>query len=717
MGERKTNRWFYKCSEELINNYRADERKNRNQKILKTRLNPDFPQNIELFKQLFPDCKMDIYKLKEDREKTKQFEWTFTAYDNSYVGDSKNYVSNIILLEENLNEIFDIIKNNFSNYSIKKQNLHTYTVVIDRQEGEKGIWRSNRNFILRTQWPIAILSFGRYNQYGRTHKFLTKCKIYHYLFVEPFEYDLYKEWYNPEYCCLVKASDDFHLRNMGSTPMRNYILKYFGFLHERIWLLDDNIIGYDRLHRGKKNMIEDIEIFTCIEDYIMQYDNVGIVAHNQHSEVRDGGVRNIMCKNGKCYSSMLIPTNLDFRFKHRHQEDNFISIESVCKGYTNLSFNHICYNKNTSGEDEGGNTKFIYKKEQDDIGRKERFDYSFETAKKLIESGEIILKEGRTVDNFILHKPRKHEYWHCEFQYNELKNYDINDIIKKDKIKPTTYIDTLYLDKGKQKTDKLSYKIVIPSYDRVDTLKNKTLKMLDKQGIDKKLIYIFVANDDEYNKYKKEFNDYNIIKGVIGLLPQIKFIENYFKEGDYLVRIEDDLEQIFKKIHSKKDYPSKITRKQLAETKEINLNDFIIEGFKLLEKNKLNLFGLNKTSNAFMMGDGYSTDLRLIEGCFNGFINKKYKLKVCNDSNYTLEDLERTIVFYENDGGVLRFNDVGYISNYGADGGVKSNVENRDLKIKENTKKLNDVYGKYGSLKPNKRQNGEWFELKRKPKI
>ena len=91
MGERKTNRWFYKCSEELINNYRADERKNRNQKILKTRLNPDFPQNIELFKQLFPDCKMDIYKLKEDREKTKQFEWTFTAYDNSYVGDSKYY--------------------------------------------------------------------------------------------------------------------------------------------------------------------------------------------------------------------------------------------------------------------------------------------------------------------------------------------------------------------------------------------------------------------------------------------------------------------------------------------------------------------------------------------------------------------------------------------------------------------------------------------------
>jgi hypothetical protein len=117
-----------------------------------------------------------------------------------------------------------------------------------------------------------------------------------------------------------------------------------------------------------------------------------------------------------------------------------------------------------------------------------------------------------------------------------------------------------------------------------------------------------------------------------------------------------------------------------------------------------------------MMGDGYSTDLRLIEGCFNGFINKRYELIVCNSDNYTLEDLERTIVYYKNDGGVLRFNDIGYISIYGANGGIASNVENRNLKINENTKKINEIYSKYGSLKPNKRQNGEWFELKRKTK-
>jgi hypothetical protein len=205
---------------------------------------------------------------------------------------------------------------------------------------------------------------------------------------------------------------------MGSTPMRNYILDQFEYC-SRIWLLDDNIKCYKRLYDGVKNDIEDIEIFTSIEKYICNYDNVGIVSHNFNPDVREGGCRPIIIKNGKCYSSMLIPTDEEFRFKHKHQEDNFISIESICKGYTNLCFNHILYDKNTSGQDGGGNTKFIYKKDENDIGRKDRYDYSFETTKKLIESGDIILKKDKTIDSFIFHKPLKHEYYHVNFNFKK----------------------------------------------------------------------------------------------------------------------------------------------------------------------------------------------------------------------------------------------------------------------------------------------------------
>ena len=760
MSENKDNRWFYKFTEKEIQEYRVKEKDHI--KII-TRLNPDFPQNIELFRELFPDCKMLKYKPEKDKEKTILYNWDLTPYNNLGFGDTYNYISNIIINKENLNEFTDIIKNNFNDIYFRKNNKFTYTLKISCEKIERGIWISEIPRSNFTKYPIAILSFGRYNEYGRTHKLLTKLKIQHYLFVEPCEYKIYKKWYDKSYCVLLEGERNYHLDNMGSTPMRNYILRYFKWYRkERVWMLDDNIKCYKRLYKTGKNIIEDIEIFTSIENYVMRYDNVGIASHNFNPEVREGGCRNIMCKNGKCYSSMLIPLNNDIKFNHKHQEDNFISIEYICKGYTNLCFNHILYDKNTSGADGGGNTTFIYKKEEGDIGRKERYDYSFETAERLINSGEIKLKKDKTLNNFIFHKPSKHEYWHCEFQYNLLENFNKNDI-KRNDTEIQEYKYNLYLNTKEQQEEeeeieeekeqeeeyqelqeeedernklmKLSknelidiilgkkitnvetpYKIVIPSYNRVDTLKYKTLKMLERQGIDKSLIYIFVANDIEYNKYKKEFTDYNIIKGIKGLLPQIEFIENYFNEGDYLVRIEDDIESIFKKKHSKKDYPEKITRKQLSETEEINLHDFIINGFKLLKEHKLNFFGINKTQNAFMMGDGYSTDLRLIEGCFNGFINKRYKLVVCNHNNYTLEDLERTIVFYKNDGGILRFNDIGYITTYNAEGGVTSDVENRNLKINENTKKMNEVYSKYGTLKPNKRQNGEWFELKRRPK-
>lgn len=444
MSESKDNRWFYKFNEKEIEQYKVKEKKHI--KII-TRLNPDFPQSIELFEKLFPDCKMaKRIRKNKDPENVKLYDWNYTPYDNTGYGDEYNFISFIIIHEQYITELFDIIKSNFKNHSIRKNSQYSYTLKIDPFVSARGIWKYQKDGNdFKPQYPIAILSFGRYNDYGRTHKLLNKLQIHHYLFVEPFEYELYNEWYNPEYCELIKAPENFHLQNTGSTPMRNYILDYFRDC-SRVWLLDDNIKCYKRLYRGVKNQIESPEIFTSIENYIAQFDNVGIVSHNFNPFVVEGGCRSIMCKNGKCYSSMLVPTNPEIRFNHKHQEDNFISIEYICKGYTNLCFNHICYDKNTSGIDGGGNTKFIYKKDEKDIGRKERFDYSFKTAEKLLNSGEIKLKEGKTLNNFIFHKPLKHEYYHIEFNYDMLENYYKNDIIKKDNCNKIEYVDTLYLD-------------------------------------------------------------------------------------------------------------------------------------------------------------------------------------------------------------------------------------------------------------------------------
>ena len=43
----------------------------------------------------------------------------------------------------------------------------------------------------------------------------------------------------------------------------------------------------------------------------------------------------------------------------------------------------------------------------------------------------------------------------------------------------------------------MDYKIAIPSYKRSETIKNKTLKLLNEYGIDNKRITIFVANKEQ----------------------------------------------------------------------------------------------------------------------------------------------------------------------------------------------------------------------------
>ncbi len=49
--------------------------------------------------------------------------------------------------------------------------------------------------------------------------------------------------------------------------------------------------------------------------------------------------------------------------------------------------------------------------------------------------------------------------------------------------------------------------VVIPSYNRVETLKEKTLKTLQTHNIPAKKIWVFVANEDQKKLYKEGLGD------------------------------------------------------------------------------------------------------------------------------------------------------------------------------------------------------------------
>ncbi len=61
----------------------------------------------------------------------------------------------------------------------------------------------------------------------------------------------------------------------------------------------------------------------------------------------------------------------------------------------------------------------------------------------------------------------------------------------------------------------MKYKIARPSFRRIDKIQTHTLKMLRECNIKDKEIYIFLADKQDYDLYKKEIcGDYNFILGV-----------------------------------------------------------------------------------------------------------------------------------------------------------------------------------------------------------
>ena len=399
------------------------------------------PEYHELMKVRFSECSVKGTPINflqrqetQNGDKVAEFEFDVIPYDNSLAKDVIAFHSVIIAPRDNHQDVLDIL--NEVGYKITKRQQSgclSYTCQL-YPPPERGTWTTIEN--PKPKFPICVLSFRRANESGRTHKTLTEMKLKHYLFVEPSQASEYKEWYNPEYCELVVCPEDFSKQTMGSTPVRNYILDWgYRGEFERVWMLDDNIKGYKRLYQGVKNTVVSSVVFTHVEDYVARYDNVGAVSHNFNPAITESNRRTCIVKNNKCYSSMLLKTDPEVRFRHKHQEDNLISMEYIHRGYTNLCFNSILYDKHTSGQDKGGNKEGVYKCEDgktDGNGYKERFEYFQAIVKILFWEKKLELVDGKSIDDLVKRSTRhkSHEY-HADVYYEFIKNHKINTHTKK----------------------------------------------------------------------------------------------------------------------------------------------------------------------------------------------------------------------------------------------------------------------------------------------
>lgn len=239
----------------------------------------------------------------------------------------------------------------------------------------------------------------------------------------------------------------------------------------------------------------------------------------------------------------------------------------------------------------------------------------------------------------------------------------------------------------------MNFEIAIPSYKRALILNSQTLATLNKCGIPKDRINIFVV-EDELNEYNTKLNpDYynKIIVGMKGLIQQRKFIENYYPEGTNIVSFDDDIKEI-----------------DLSLTNYPNVVSFIEDAFKKCKEHNAYIWGVYPVHNPFFRQskEDLTTELKFIIGTWYGFINRPKLIDLnTTDNNIMKEDVERSIKYFLNDGIVLRFNKVGFKTKcYGNDGGGLGTFKDRLAPSKENAEKLVEKYPDICSLK--ERKNG-----------
>ena len=234
------------------------------------------------------------------------------------------------------------------------------------------------------------------------------------------------------------------------------------------------------------------------------------------------------------------------------------------------------------------------------------------------------------------------------------------------------------------------YRIAIPSYNRVEQLGQKTLKTLEHSNIDKSIIDIFVANEEQYDLYKNKYPDYNIIIGEKGIRQIREFIFlKHYNEGDKVISFDDDIELI-KMINPRGWEPVGFTNDELDLKKEFDL------AFEECEKSGRHMWGVYPVDNCLFMKNDISYDYKFIIGHLFGVIVKKELLNHTPDIG-ARDDYERSIKHYLDDGGVVRLNYLCCKTKYIAEGGIGI-----DRDGEKTLKLLVDTYPGLVSLKKKK---------------
>jgi len=243
--------------------------------------------------------------------------------------------------------------------------------------------------------------------------------------------------------------------------------------------------------------------------------------------------------------------------------------------------------------------------------------------------------------------------------------------------------------------------VVVPSYNRVEIFKKKTLAVLKEYNIPKNKIYVFVANEEQKTLYEEGLKDDvgHIIVGIKGLPEVRNFIFDYFPKDKPIVSFDDDVRGFIEL-----DAKSKGGKRKLKD-----LSAMFDRGFDECKKSGAKFWGVYPVSNPFFMKDKVSTDFKFIIGSFWGCFNPKDDVRI-TIGNGEKEDYQRTIQFWQRDQAIVRLNDVAVqTATYATPGGLQDG--NRLAREQKTVKAMLKKWPEYLRLNPHRKSGFPEFRL------
>ena len=267
----------------------------------------------------------------------------------------------------------------------------------------------------------------------------------------------------------------------------------------------------------------------------------------------------------------------------------------------------------------------------------------------------------------------------------------------------------------------MNFKIVIPSYCRSHIICDKTLRVCCQlASIPQQLIYVFVL-DCQKNSYKVEvekrnFGDINLISAPPEIPPGLhhmrNYITQYFPEGEHLLHMDDDIDDILKLyIDESITDPKKSTRYRLfscCNSNPLGQGQGIISifnnAFRILQDQHIGLFGIYPVANGYFMKDlpDVTYSLRFCVGTLWGCINDHSIIIQIEEK----EDVERTLLSFQKYNKILRLNNITIKTKYyKTEGGMQteSSLDKRKAAAKASCIYLLEKYPKYTKLYTSKK--------------